>query len=79
MSLYTTPKDSQFLINPYLSQSLTHLSEHASMTLFSLKNVSVGSSQTVFNPDGNPIADSVKMTMRSSSIGSNAVDRKARS
>ncbi|KAG9320608.1 hypothetical protein KVV02_004198 [Mortierella alpina] len=74
MSLYTTPKDSRFLINPYLSQSLTHLSEHAAMTLFSLKNVSVGSSQTVFNPDGNPVADSVKMTMRSSSIGCNSVN-----
>ncbi|KAF9290680.1 Cytoplasmic tRNA 2-thiolation protein 2 [Mortierella alpina] len=74
MSLYTTPKDSRFLINPYLSHSLTHLSEHAAMTLFSLKNVSVGSSQTVFNPDGCPVADSVKMTMRSSSIGSNSVD-----
>ncbi|KAG0209634.1 hypothetical protein BGX28_010150 [Mortierella sp. GBA30] len=74
MSLYSTLKDSRFLINHYLTQSLNHLSDQAAMTLFSLKNVKVASSQTAFNPDGNPIADTVEMTMRSSSIGSNCVD-----
>ncbi|KAF9583940.1 hypothetical protein BGW38_008057 [Lunasporangiospora selenospora] len=74
MSLYTTAKNSRFLLNHYLSQSLNYLSEQAAMTLFSLRNVNVGSSQTVFNPNGSPIADRVEMTMRVSSIGTNTID-----
>ncbi|KAF9171600.1 hypothetical protein BGX20_007280 [Mortierella sp. AD010] len=74
MSLYTTPKGSHHIRSHYLAQSLNYLADHAGMTLFSLKNLNLGSSQTVLNPDGNPIADVVEITMRSSTIGSNTVD-----
>ncbi|KAG0019991.1 hypothetical protein BGZ80_004936 [Entomortierella chlamydospora] len=74
MSLYTTPKGSHHIRSHYLVQSLNYLADHAGMTLFSLKNLNLGSSQTVLNPDGNPIADVVEITMRSSTIGSNTVD-----
>ncbi|KAF9105025.1 hypothetical protein BGX29_000837 [Mortierella sp. GBA35] len=74
MSIYTTSKNSAHQLSLYLSQALSYLSDHASMTLFSVKRLNVGSSQTVFNPDGTPIADTVHLTMRSSSIGSNTVD-----
>ncbi|KAF9351304.1 hypothetical protein BGX26_010653 [Mortierella sp. AD094] len=74
MSLYTTPKGSHHIRSHYLVQSLNYLADQAGMTLFSLKNLNLGSSQTVFNPDGNPIADVVEITMRSSTIGSNTVD-----
>ncbi|KAF8982647.1 hypothetical protein BGZ46_000896 [Entomortierella lignicola] len=74
MPLYTTPKDSHHKQSYYLSLSINHLASQAGMTLFSLKNLNLGSSQTVFNPDGNPVADIVEITMRSSTIGSNTVD-----
>ncbi|KAF9156423.1 hypothetical protein BG015_005392 [Linnemannia schmuckeri] len=74
MSIYTKPKNSDLQLSLYLSQALSHLSDHASMTLFSVRKLNVGSSQKVFNPDGAPIADNVELTMRSSSIGSNSVD-----
>ncbi|KAI1321201.1 hypothetical protein EDD11_007767 [Mortierella claussenii] len=72
--LYTTQKGSHFKTSHYLGLSLNHLAEQAGMTLFSIKDVHLASSQTVFNPDGNPIADVVEITMRSSTIGSNTVD-----
>ncbi|KAG0069487.1 hypothetical protein BGZ89_002773 [Linnemannia elongata] len=74
MSIYTKPKNSDLQLSLYLSQALSYLSEHASMTLFSVRKLNVGSSQKVFNPDGSPIADNIQLTMRSSSIGSNSVD-----
>ncbi|KAF9550864.1 hypothetical protein EC957_011411 [Mortierella hygrophila] len=74
MSIYTMPKNSDLQLSLYLSQALSYLSDHASMTLFSVRKLNVGSSQKVFNPDGSPIADNVQLTMRSSSIGSNSVD-----
>ncbi|KAF8925028.1 hypothetical protein BGZ58_001200, partial [Dissophora ornata] len=74
MALYSTPKGSQHKRSHYLTQSLSHLSEQAGMTLFTIKDVSLGCSQTVFNPDGNPIADIVEITMRSSTINGNTVD-----
>ncbi|KAG0041561.1 hypothetical protein BGZ83_001637 [Gryganskiella cystojenkinii] len=74
MALYTTAKDSHFLLSQSLSQTLKYLSETAAMTLFSIRNLKVGSSQTTFNPDNKPIADTVQLTMRSSTIGSNSVD-----
>ncbi|KAF9899772.1 hypothetical protein EC991_008338 [Linnemannia zychae] len=74
MSIYTKPKNSDLQLSLYLSQSLSYLSDHAAMTLFSVRKLNVGSSQKVFNPDGAPIADTVQLTMRSSSIGSNSVD-----
>ncbi|KAG0251335.1 hypothetical protein BG011_007718, partial [Mortierella polycephala] len=58
----------------YLSQSLGHISDQATMTLYSIKKPDLGSSQTVIQPDQYPIADTVKMTLRASSIGSNTVD-----
>lgn len=76
MSIYTKPKNSDLQLSLYLSQALSYLSDHASMTLFSVRKLNVGSSQKVFNPDGSPIADNVQLTMRSSSIGSNSVDCK---
>ncbi|KAF9128591.1 hypothetical protein BGW39_004946 [Mortierella sp. 14UC] len=74
MSIYTKPKNSDLQLSLYLSQALSYLSDHAAMTLFSVRKLNVGSSQKVFNPDGAPIADTVQLTMRSSSIGSNSVD-----
>ncbi|KAF9924117.1 hypothetical protein FBU30_005857 [Linnemannia zychae] len=74
MSIYTKPKNSDLQLSLYLSQALSYLSDHASMTLFSVRKLNVSSSQRVFNPDGAPIADVVQLTMRSSSIGSNSVD-----
>ncbi|KAG0271925.1 hypothetical protein BGZ95_000208 [Linnemannia exigua] len=74
MSIYTKPKNSDLQLSLYLSQALSYLSDHAAMTLFSVRKLNVGSSQKVFNPDGAPVADTVHLTMRSSSIGSNSVD-----
>jgi hypothetical protein len=74
MSIYTKHKNSDLMLSLYLFQALNYLSDHASMTLFSVRKLNVGSSQRVFNPDGEPIADNVQLTMRSSSIGSNSVD-----
>ncbi|KAG0278406.1 hypothetical protein BGZ96_002399 [Linnemannia gamsii] len=74
MSIYTKHKNSDLMLSLYLFQALNYLSDHASMTLFSVRKLTVGSSQRVFNPDGEPIADNVQLTMRSSSIGSNSVD-----
>ncbi|KAF9426223.1 hypothetical protein BGZ94_006807, partial [Podila epigama] len=69
MSIYSTVPGSNNLMSKELNAALTYLSEHASMTLFSLKNVNTSSSRTVFNPDGYPVADVVTLTLRSSSIG----------
>ncbi|GJJ79030.1 BRCA1-A complex subunit BRE [Entomortierella parvispora] len=74
MTVYSTSKGSHYLMSQTLSQSIQYLGENATMNLFSVKNVNLGSSQTVFNPDGRPIADTVQLSMRSSSIGSNSVD-----
>ncbi|KAG0001346.1 hypothetical protein BGZ65_003572 [Modicella reniformis] len=74
MTLYTTSAGSRDNRNFYLSQSLAHLSDQAGMALFTIKSVSLGCSQTVFNPNGNPVEDVVEITMRSSTIGTNTVD-----
>lgn len=76
MTVYSTSKGSHYLMSQTLSRSIQYLGENATMNLFSVKNVNLGSSQTVFNPDGRPIADTVHLSMRSSSIGSNSVDCK---
>jgi len=76
MTVYSTSKGSHYLMSQTLSQAIQYLGENATMNLFSVKNVNLGSSQTVFNPDGRPIADTVHLSMRSSSIGSNSVDCK---
>ncbi|KAG0298940.1 hypothetical protein BGZ98_010430 [Dissophora globulifera] len=73
MALYSTHND-QSIRSYYLSRSLNHLSEQAGTTLFSIKNVSLACSQTVFNPDGTRVADVVEITVRSSTISSNTVD-----
>ncbi|KAF9303343.1 hypothetical protein BGZ74_003952 [Mortierella antarctica] len=69
MALYATVTGSNNLLSYDLNRSLHYLSTHSSMTLFSLKNVNTSSTQTVFNPDGHPVADIVDLTLRSSSIG----------
>ncbi|KAI8354438.1 hypothetical protein B0O80DRAFT_487221 [Mortierella sp. GBAus27b] len=74
MALYTTPSGSQPRKSYYLSQSLNHLSEQTGLTPFTIKTINLSCSQTVFNPDGNPIADVVEICMRSSTIGTNTVD-----
>ncbi|KAI7818699.1 hypothetical protein BC939DRAFT_462151 [Gamsiella multidivaricata] len=74
MSLYITAKGSPYNRSHYLNQSLHHLAEQYGMTLFSVKDVNLSCSQTVFNPDGNPIADILEITMRASTIGSKTVD-----
>lgn len=69
MALFATVTGSNNLLSYDLNRSLAYLSAHSSMTLFSLKNVNTSSTQTVFNPDGHPVADIVELTLRSSSIG----------
>ncbi|KAI9233521.1 MAG: hypothetical protein BYD32DRAFT_425697 [Podila humilis] len=69
MALFATVTGSNNLLSYDLNRSLAYLSAHSSMTLFSLKNVNTSSTQTVFNPEGHPVADIVELTLRSSSIG----------
>ncbi|KAG0348720.1 hypothetical protein BG004_004434 [Podila humilis] len=69
MALYTTVSGSNNLLSYHLSQSLSYLAAQSNMTLFTLKNVSTSSTQTVFNPDAHPVADIVEIALRSSSIG----------
>lgn len=76
MVLYSTYPGSPFSTSFYLRQTLKYLAEQEGRALFSIKSVTLGCSQTVLNPDGKAIADVVEVTMRSSTIGTNTVDRK---
>ncbi|KAK3827774.1 MAG: hypothetical protein J3Q66DRAFT_362976 [Benniella sp.] len=74
MVLYSAYPGSPFSTSFYLRQTLKYLAEQEGRTLFTIKSVTLGCSQTVLNPDGKAVADVVEVTMRSSTIGTNTVD-----